>query len=86
MTTFPHPHRALMDLYMDKIEPMCRAGPLGCRITNNDKLAEDLIRELRREEEDGTTVIPRAFDKAANAAVENGISARRRIQTLRMLP
>jgi hypothetical protein len=33
MTTFPQLNRVLMDIQTDKIEPMRRAGPIGCNWT-----------------------------------------------------
>ena len=41
-------------------------------ITDNDTFAEDILRELKAEEEDGTNLIHRAFDKAAILSIENG--------------
>ncbi|WP_299663900.1 hypothetical protein [uncultured Ruegeria sp.] len=40
-----------------------------------EQLAPDLVKELNREEEDGTTLIHRALDSAVVAASENGSEA-----------
>lgn len=42
------------------------------RITDNDKFATEFVRELKREEEDGSTLLHRAFDKAATEVIEQG--------------
>jgi hypothetical protein len=41
-------------------------------ITQQILFTDDILRELTREEEDGTTLIHRMFDKAAAEAIENG--------------
>lgn len=48
-------------------------GPLDEKIVTDTKVfAEAIALELRREEEDGTTLVHRMLDKAATNAVENG--------------
>ena len=42
------------------------------KITNKEGFVKDLINELNAEEEDGTTLVHRMFDKAADNAIENG--------------
>lgn len=42
------------------------------RIVNQHEFIKDLIQELESEEEDGTTLVHRMFDKAADSAIENG--------------
>ncbi len=42
------------------------------RIVNLDEFAADLRTELNREEEDGSTIVHRMFDKAINEAIEGG--------------
>lgn len=41
-------------------------------ITDEDAFAKAIVTELRCEEEDGTTLVHRMFDKAAERAVESG--------------
>lgn len=41
-------------------------------ITNTGGFAFEVMRELRAEDEDGTTLIHRMFDKASMRALENG--------------
>ncbi len=41
-------------------------------VTNNDAFAEDVLRELTREEEDGTMPIHTLLDKAVLEAIEQG--------------
>ena len=42
------------------------------QITDPDLFAKEIVRELDRESEDGTTLIHLALDKAAERAIENG--------------
>lgn len=42
------------------------------KVTNAQEFAADLLRELNREEEDGTTRIHQMFDAAMMAAINNG--------------
>ena len=42
------------------------------KVKDPDKFADEIRIELEREEEDGTNLIHRAFDKAALEAIENG--------------
>lgn len=44
----------------------------GFNVTNAVKFAEDVLHELEREEEDGTTVVHEMLDEAAFAAACNG--------------
>ena len=44
----------------------------GITICDPDLAAEEIVRELRREEEDGTTPVHRLLDKAVFDAWENG--------------
>lgn len=44
----------------------------GIRVCDAQQFARDVVNELNREEEDGTTPIHEAFDKAMLGAVENG--------------
>lgn len=41
-------------------------------ITDADGFAKEVVRELEREQEDGTTPVHILLDKAANDAVDNG--------------
>ena len=43
-----------------------------CKVTDIDGFAKDVLYELKREEEDGTTLVHRLFDNAAGEAVEQG--------------
>lgn len=45
------------------------------KILNMDQLVEDLVDELNREEEDGSTLITKALDTAVVNACENGSDA-----------
>ena len=51
-----------------------RVGPTfdQAEILDSERFAQDILLELCREEEDGTTPIHRLFDDAACAAAENG--------------
>ena len=42
------------------------------RIVDKKEFAEDVVRELQVEEEDGTTMVHEMFDRAINQAIENG--------------
>lgn len=42
------------------------------RVTNARQFAEEMVAELEREEEDGTTPIHLLFDSAMHAAIDNG--------------
>lgn len=48
----------------------------GCKcvlqVLDNDRFAKDVLRELDREEEDGTTPVHMLLDKAIDAAVNQG--------------
>ena len=48
------------------------AGNEHFAITAPDRAAEEIVRELEREAEDGTTVVHTLLDKAAFAAWEQG--------------
>lgn len=56
------------------IEGSWATGNLDVRykITNVKKFAADLVCELNREEEDGTTPIHRMYDKAIAEAIDQG--------------
>lgn len=41
-------------------------------VTNPEKFAEDVARELNREQEDGTTVVHLMLDRAAKESCEQG--------------
>lgn len=60
-------HAIALSPYMLNFE-----NPGEPKIIDVDVFAEDLLDELEREEEDGTTLIHRALDKAAERAIENG--------------
>ena len=45
------------------------------KIINNEGFAKDILNELDAEEEDGSTMVHRMFDTAANNAIENGSEA-----------
>jgi len=45
----------------------------GMRVTDPAALAREMLNELRREEEDGTTPVMEMLDKALIRAVENGV-------------
>lgn len=45
------------------------------KVVNLDQLVDDLIDELNREEEDGSTLITKALDDAVVNACENGSGA-----------
>lgn len=51
--------------------PCNEHGPTA-RINNAEGFAHDIVRALEREEEDGTTLVHRMFDKAAIEAIEQG--------------
>ena len=42
------------------------------KIVDNNGFSNDIINELLSEEEDGTTLVHRMLDEAANNAIENG--------------
>jgi hypothetical protein len=42
------------------------------KITNSRAFADDVVRELVREEEDGTTIVHKMFDQAFENAVDQG--------------
>lgn len=46
-------------------------GPIK-KIIDKKEFAKDVVYELQREEEDGTTMVHLLFDKAINDAVDNG--------------
>jgi hypothetical protein len=49
-------------------------GAMCCpfKITNKKKFLKEFLNYINSEEEDGATLIHRAFDEAANNAFENG--------------
>jgi hypothetical protein len=49
-----------------------RVFPIRFKVTDPEAFAADLLYELRREEEDGTTPIHRLFDRCIWSAIENG--------------
>lgn len=55
--------------YFDDI---CARTSQDIIVTDQDAFAKEILRELRREEEDGTTLVHLMLDKAAERAVENG--------------
>ncbi len=61
------------------VDTLCHAVTVGRRygtgnidVTNVDAFAGEILRELEREEEDGTTPITSLLDGAAEKAIENG--------------
>ena len=42
------------------------------KITNEEAFANDILQELLAEEDDGTTLVHKMLDKAADNAIENG--------------
>lgn len=57
------------------IDTLCFATQseiLDFKIINNIGFAKDILNELESEEEDGTTLVHRMLDSAANNAIENG--------------
>lgn len=48
------------------------SNPGMFRVTDTDKFAKDVLRELNREKEDGTTPVHLLFDEALTEAVESG--------------
>ena len=46
--------------------------PEGFNVTNPERFAEDVLRELHREDEDGTTIVHTMFDEAAYMAADQG--------------
>lgn len=44
----------------------------GLRVVDRDEFAKDILRELWREEEDGSTLLHHLFDKAATEAANQG--------------
>lgn len=42
------------------------------KITNKKGFIKHIVNELENEEEDGTTLVHKLFDEAANNAIENG--------------
>lgn len=56
------------------IEGMWAAGYSDVRykVTNAEEFAQEFVRELNKESEDGTTMIHSLFDKAALNAIDQG--------------
>lgn len=57
------------------VDLLCHAEGLNLyyyKISNKIGFAKDIVNELLNEEEDGTTLVHRMFDEAANNAIENG--------------
>jgi hypothetical protein len=52
----------------------CDDNP-GYKVISKVKLAEDVVKELKEEREDGSTLVTDMLDKAVNAALENGSTA-----------
>lgn len=52
--------------------PLFTENGLGFKVTDLDAFAKDLLHELNREEEDGTTPIHRMFDSVIEKAIEQG--------------
>lgn len=48
---------------------------LPAKVLDLDQLVDELVSELNREEEDGSTLITEALDKAVVNAIENGSEA-----------
>jgi len=42
------------------------------KVTDHDAFTKEVLAMLRREEEDGTTIVHEMFDKAVEMAIENG--------------
>lgn len=59
-------------LYDDVKHP---TGPPYCKVINKEELAIDVIRELEREQEDGTTPLHLLLDQAVIDAMEDGSAA-----------
>jgi len=62
---------------VDALEQAMRENPrddsyYDVKVTDAAEFAADVVRELNREEEDGTTPVHLLFDKALAAAVDNG--------------
>lgn len=57
--------------YCDYVEGFDPEGPRPC-VTDAAVFARELLGELQREEEDGSTVVTEMLDDAMRAAVENG--------------
>lgn len=51
---------------------MCNAYEKRYRVTDAQQLTEEVISELNREDEEGTTPIHRLFDKAISDAIDGG--------------
>ena len=66
--------RVLVSALPQVVEGAWATGNLETRyqITNLDEFAADLVTQLNREEEDGTTTVHRMFDKAIEDAIERG--------------
>lgn len=60
------------------VDAMCHAIKMGpawydnFQITDQAGFVDDIVSELTREEEDGSTLVHKMFDEAARGAVENG--------------
>jgi hypothetical protein len=61
---------ATLGPYFDRI--VAEAGGAEIRITDENSFAAAILHELRREKEDGTTLVHRMLDEAAERAVEDG--------------
>lgn len=55
--------------------PPCGEDGEACKVLDRKQFIADLVHELQREAEDGTTLVHEALDSAAIAAVENGSEA-----------
>lgn len=55
--------------------PLCGEDQEACKVLDRAQFIKDVVRELQSEEEDGTTVLHRALDRAAIEAIENGSEA-----------
>ena len=49
-----------------------RPEPLGVKVTNAKLFAQDVVRELNKDDEAGACAIHRLFDIACEEAVDNG--------------
>ena len=50
----------------------CGAYPERSKVTNSEGFAKEIAAELNDEDEDGSTMIHKMFDKAINQAIEQG--------------
>lgn len=67
---------ALVNILSSQPEwPLMGEDQEPCKVLDHQQFIKDVVCELQREEEDGTTLLHRALDRAAIDAIENGSEA-----------